>query len=110
MPPELNPIDVLTLVALARLGEDAYGVPVREEIASVTGREVSMAAVYASLDRLERQGLAVPWQSEPRPERGGRSRRHFTLTAAGRAALRAERAVMARMWRGISASGEGRRR
>jgi len=109
MPQNLGQLDVLTMLAMARLGDDAYGVTVREEIAAVTGRDVSMAAVYAALDRLERAGLARPWQSEPRPERGGRARRHFALTAAGRAALSAERAVMTRMWRGVTLPDEGRR-
>ena len=85
----LSQLEVLALLALARLGDDAYGVTVREEIATVTGRDVSMAAIYAALDRLERSGLVRPWQSEPRPERGGRARRHFALTAAGRVPKRA---------------------
>jgi DNA-binding PadR family transcriptional regulator len=57
-----------------------------------------MAAVYAALDRLERQGLTGSWRSEPRPERGGRARRHFQLTDAGRHALRHERDLMRRVW------------
>jgi PadR family transcriptional regulator len=106
----LSQLEVLALLALARLGDDAYGVTVREEIATVTGRDVSMAAVYAALDRLERIGLARPWRSEPRPERGGRARRHFAITAVGRTALRTERAIMMRMWQGVTLSDEGRRR
>jgi DNA-binding PadR family transcriptional regulator len=106
----LTQLELLALVSLARLGDDAYGVTVQEDIAAVTGRDVSMAAVYAALDRLERQGLARPWHSDPRPERGGRARRHFELTAAGRGALRIERAVMTRMWQGVSLPEEGRRR
>lgn len=101
----LSRLDVLALLALSRLGEQAYGVTVREDIAAVTGRDVSMAAVYAALDRLERRGLVRAWHSEPRPERGGRARRHFAPTAAGRAALRTERALLARMWRGVTLPG-----
>jgi PadR family transcriptional regulator len=99
-------LDVLALLALSRLGEGAYGVTVREDIASVTGRDVSMAAVYAALDRLERRGLVEAWHSEPRPERGGRARRHFAPTPAGLAALRAERDLLARMWRGVTVPGK----
>jgi PadR family transcriptional regulator PadR len=110
MPPLVHTLDVLTLVALARLGDEAYGVTVREDIAGVTGRDVSIAAVYAALDRLTRQGLIRPWQSEPRAERGGRSRRHFALTSSGRSALRIERETVARLWRGVSIMAEARRR
>ena len=110
MAQNLSRLELLALVALARLGDDGYGVTVQQEIATVTGREVSMAAIYAALDRLERGGLVRPWQSEPRPERGGRARRHFALTAAARAALRTERAIMTRMWQGVTLPDEGRRR
>jgi DNA-binding PadR family transcriptional regulator len=98
----LNRLDLLTLLALTRLGDDGYGVTVREDITAVTGREASMAAVYVALERLEGLGLVRSWQSDSRPERGGRSRRHFRLTATGRAALLDERLLRARMWRGAS--------
>jgi DNA-binding PadR family transcriptional regulator len=101
VPAELHQIELLSLVALAKLGDEAYGVTVRDEIADLTGRDVSMAAVYAALDRLERQGLVKPWMSAPRPERGGRARRHFSLTAPGRERLRREREVARRMWRAV---------
>lgn len=107
MRPSLDRLELLALLALTRLGEDAYGVTVCDDISAVTSREVSMAAVYAALDRLERGGLVRAWQSEPRPERGGRARRHFALTAAGRGALRDERALMTRMWRGVTLPGKG---
>jgi DNA-binding PadR family transcriptional regulator len=110
MPPELHQIELLSLVALARLGDEAYGVTVREEIARLTGRDVSMAAVYAALDRLERRKLVKPWLSAPRAERGGRARRHFSLTAAGRDHLGREREVAMRLWKGLTfESDRGRR-
>jgi len=98
---------VLALLALARLGEDAYGVAVCEDISAITGRDVSVAAVYVALDRLERRGLVKAWWSESRPERGGRRRRHFTPTPAGQAALRDERALMTKMWRGVTLPDKG---
>jgi PadR family transcriptional regulator PadR len=107
MRPALSQLDVLALLAVGRLGDDAYGVTVCEDISSVTGRDVSIAAVYVALDRLDRRGLVRAWSSEPRPERGGRSRRHFVPTAAGHAALRAERALMTKMWRGVTLPGKG---
>jgi DNA-binding PadR family transcriptional regulator len=108
-PAELNRVEVLTLVAIARLTDDAYGVAIRQEIEDCSGRDVSMAAVYAALDRLERQRLIRSWVSEPRPQPGGRARRHFALTDDGRALVRRERASAMRLWRGLPAGAIGRR-
>jgi DNA-binding PadR family transcriptional regulator len=106
----LNHVEVLTLVAIARLAEAAYGVTIREEIGRSAGRDVSMAAVYAALDRLEGHGLTRAWLSEPRPERGGRARRHYQLTATGRAALQREGLAAVRMWKSVlpQLGGDGR--
>jgi DNA-binding PadR family transcriptional regulator len=101
---------MLTLAGIARVGDDAYGVTIRQEIADCTGREVSMAAVYAPLERLELQGLIRPRLSDSLPERGGRARRHYSLTAAGGEVVRRERANALRMWQGVPPRGnEGRR-
>ena len=105
-----NHLELLVLIAMARLGETAYGVTIRQEIATCTRREVSMAAVYAALDRLERQRFVRPWWSEPRAERGGRARRHYRLTADAREWLRRERETTLRMWRGVSLDPGGRHR
>jgi PadR family transcriptional regulator PadR len=93
--------DLLVLVAMARLGDDAYGVTIREEIADCSGRRVSLAAIYAALDRFERLGLAEAWLSPPLPERGGRARRHYRLSAKGRGLVRREREIALKMWRGV---------
>lgn len=100
-PEPLTETEQLVLLALVRLGEDAYGVPVRAEIEARSGRAVSLAAVYAALDRLEARGQVESWLSEPLPERGGRARKHFRISAAGAAALWQSREVMARMWKGL---------
>jgi len=100
-PDALNQTEHLVLLALARLGEEAYGVTIRREIEARTGRAVSTAAVYAALDRLERAGLVRPWLSDPLPERGGRARRHFQLRSRGAEVLRAERAAIDRLWDGL---------
>jgi PadR family transcriptional regulator, regulatory protein PadR len=110
MAPTLTRLEILVLLALARLGEAGYGVSVQAAIAEGTGHDVSMAAVYVAMERLEAQGLTETTQSAPRPERGGRSRRHHALTAAGRTALRRERDAMEHMWRGVSLNLEGRRK
>jgi DNA-binding PadR family transcriptional regulator len=98
----LSHLELLTLVALARLGDEAYAVPIARDIRTSTGRSASIAAVYGALDRLDRLGLAAAWLSEPRPERGGRARRQYRLTAAGRDLVRRERDQALRMWRGVA--------
>ena len=106
----LNQIEVFTLVAVLRLGDEAYGVSIHEETERVAARGVSMAGVYSALDRLERQGLTRSWMSEPRAEQGGRARKHYELTAAGRELVREERERALRMWRGLTPGLQGRRR
>lgn len=89
------------LLAIVHLGENAYGVTIRQEIEARTGRDVAVGALYTSLSRLEKKGYVRSEMSDPTPQRGGRSRRHFTLRAAGAAALRQSRARMDRMWEGL---------
>jgi DNA-binding PadR family transcriptional regulator len=96
-----NETDQLILLALVRLGDDAYGVTIGREIEERTGRSLALATVYATLDRLEARTFVESWISEPRPERGGRSRKHFRITPLGATALREAQAAMARMWQGL---------
>lgn len=87
------------LLALARLGPgEAYGVPVRDEIRERTGWEPSLAAVYAALARMEDRGWVASRTSEPLPQRGGRSRKHFHLLPQGAEVVLEARAQMERMW------------
>jgi PadR family transcriptional regulator PadR len=101
MPKPLTPLEFLTLIAIARLGDASYAVPIRSEIKAFADRNVSVAAVYGALDRLDRLGFAAAWLSDPLPERGGRARRHYRLTAVGRELVRRERESALRMWRGV---------
>jgi DNA-binding PadR family transcriptional regulator len=106
----LNRVELLTLVAAHRLADDeAYGVTIQREIASLNGREISMGAVYAALERLERLGLVRPRLSEPRSERGGRARRIVTVTATGLESIRLARAEALRLWGAVSIPRGGRR-
>jgi DNA-binding PadR family transcriptional regulator len=98
----IGEFEQLLLLAIVRLGDDAYGVTIRREIADRTGRDVAIGALYTSLDRLERKGFVRSTMSEPTPERGGRSRRHFRLKPVGAAALRQSRERLARMWEGLT--------
>lgn len=102
----LNDLEQLILLALLRIGDEAYGVSVHEEIATRAQRGVSIAAIYAALERLERRGHVEIWMSEPTPERGGRAKKHFRVTSAGAAALRRARASMDAMWAGLESHPE----
>jgi DNA-binding PadR family transcriptional regulator len=86
-PPVLGEFEQLVLFALYRLGPDAYGAQIRREIEARTRRELSISAVYTTLDRLEAKGLVASRTGDPTPTRGGRRRKHFTLLAPGRRAM-----------------------
>jgi DNA-binding PadR family transcriptional regulator len=88
-PATLGEFEQLVLLALVRLRDNAYGVTIRAEIERRAGREVSIAAVYTTLDRLERKRFVSSWIGEPTAQRGGRSKRYFRLEPAGADALAA---------------------
>jgi DNA-binding PadR family transcriptional regulator len=79
----LGHFELLVLLALLRQGEDAYGVPIADAIEESTGKPVILASVYNTLERLEQKGLVKSAVGEPTPERGGRAKRYFAVTAAG---------------------------
>lgn len=97
----LGEFEQLVLLALLRLGEGAYGVTVRRELAGRAGRRASIGAVYATLDRLEAKGYVSSQVGEPTPERGGRAKRCFLLTPAGEAALRRSLGELSAMLDGL---------
>jgi PadR family transcriptional regulator PadR len=92
----LGSFEEQVLLAVLRAGE-AYGMAVRREIESATGRDVAIGAVYATLDRMEAKGLVESERSGP----GERSRRVFAVTQGGARALAATRAMRERLWQGI---------
>jgi DNA-binding PadR family transcriptional regulator len=90
----LGEFEHITILALLRLADRAYGVTVRQEIEFRTSREVSIGAVYATLDRLETKGYVKSQRGDPTPERGGRAKRFFRVTAKGMLAVnRTQRAL-----------------
>ena len=97
----LGEFEHITLLALLRLEDKAYGVTVRQEIQSRANREVSIGAVYATLDRLEAKGYATSQRGDPTPERGGRSKRFFRVTVKGVAALNRTQQALQRMTEGL---------
>ena len=94
--------ELYVMLALAHLGDDAYGVTIRREIEARTGRTVAIGAVYATLARLEEKGIVRFRVSDPQPVQGGRARKYFSLTGAGVRALRHSTAMLARMMAGLS--------
>jgi DNA-binding PadR family transcriptional regulator len=85
----IGQFEQLALTAILALGEKAYGVTIHEAVGALAApKTVSLGSVYATLDRLEEKGLIESWLSDPTPERGGRSKRHYRLQAAGARALR----------------------
>ena len=97
----LGEFEQIVLLAVLRLGEGAYAIPIREEIEQRTRRRVARGALYTALERLEDKRCLRSRMSAPLPERGGRSRRYFTLSPAGLAALRASRETLLNLWQGI---------
>src|ERR687891_1340765 len=86
-PVNLGEFEQLILLAILRLRENAYGVTIRAELADRAGRKVAPGALYTALERLETKGLITSRMSAPTPQRGGRAKRHVTVTAAGMEAL-----------------------
>src|SRR2546430_15561444 len=98
----LGEFEYLILAAGARLGEEAYGAAIREEVERRTGRRCSMGALYTTLDRLEAKGLVKTWMGDPTPQRGGRPKRMVRVTAKGIQAATAFYDAVMRVSRGVS--------
>jgi len=97
----LGEMELLVLLALMRLGDKAYGVPISQELLNLAGREVALGSVYAALDRLQEKGFVTSALGDPTPERGGRAKRYFRVTPAGLRALRMTRTALTNLWSGI---------
>jgi DNA-binding PadR family transcriptional regulator len=94
----LGDLEELVLLAVRRLGEEADGGRVREQLSEHAERSVSVSTVYVTLMRLEEKGYARSWKGEPSGTRGGKAKRHYALTPEGVDALERVRAVRERMW------------
>jgi DNA-binding PadR family transcriptional regulator len=102
----LGEFEQIVLLAMARVGEQAYAVSIHDEILQTTGRSVSIPAVYVTLSRLEKKGLVRSWMGEPSPTRGGRAKRYFELADEGREALEESREVFDQLWDGLKLEAE----
>jgi len=99
----LSKLEELVLIAVLKLGDEAYGTSVYDHIVGLTGREVTVSSVYFPLERLVRRGYLRASQGEPTPKRGGMGKRYYRVTKTGLAVLRDNRAVNLAAWRGVAA-------
>lgn len=98
----LGEFEQLVLLALVRLGAEAYGVAIRDEIEREAGRDVTLGAVYTTLLRLENKGLVASRLGDPTPQRGGRRKKYYRPLAAGKRELAASVNALRRMTRGLT--------
>ena len=99
----LGEFEQVVLLAVLRLGDEAYAVPILDEIAQRTGRAVSRGSVYVTLDRLETKGYLRSRLGDPTSERGGRAKRFYALRPRALEALRDSRRALIALWRGFEA-------
>jgi PadR family transcriptional regulator PadR len=99
----LTDFELLILLAVLRIGEDAYGVPIAREIEATGRRTVLLGAVYAALERLQSMGLVSSTVGDPTPERGGRAKRFFRVTAKGLKAVKETQRALVAMWTNVPA-------
>jgi len=100
-PSHLGEFELLVMLTVMRLGEGAYGVPISREIEQQTGRDVAFGAVYATLERLQKKGFVCSNLGDATPERGGRAKRYFRVTATGLRTVRETKQSLIRLWRGL---------
>ena len=97
----LTDFELMILLAILRIGDDAYGVPIAKEIENTGKRTALLGAIYAALDRLEENGLVTSSYGDPTPERGGRAKRYFKVTGKGLKAVKDTRRAFTALWSGI---------
>jgi PadR family transcriptional regulator PadR len=98
---QLGNFELMVMLVLIRLGENAYGVPICEELEKRTGRDVAIGSVYAALERLEDKGFVASLLGEPTPERGGRAKKYFRVTARGLKEVRETQRSLMKLWYGL---------
>jgi PadR family transcriptional regulator PadR len=98
----LGNLELMVLLSLMHVGDNAYGVPISQEIEARTGRDVALGSVYAALDRLEKKGFVTSTLGDPTPERGGRAKRYFQISAKGVREVRDAQRMLTNMWKNLS--------
>src|SRR5215831_4633081 len=97
----LGGFELQVLLAVMRLGDEAYGVPIADTIEEASGRDVAAGSIYITLDRLKSKGLITSRLGESTPERGGRAKTYFQITARGARAVRHAQRTLVTLWRGV---------
>jgi PadR family transcriptional regulator PadR len=97
----LGGLENLLLLAVLRLDNRAYGVSIRLELLDRAGKDIAIGAIYTGMDRLEQKGFVRSWTGEPTPERGGKAKRFYCITAQGKAALNETQRALHRLSRGL---------
>jgi PadR family transcriptional regulator, regulatory protein PadR len=95
----LGQFELMVLLAVISVGDEAYGVPITRELEAASGREVGIGSVYAALERLQEKSLVSSRTGDPTPERGGRAKQYFHATAMGLRAAREARRTLEHLWR-----------
>jgi DNA-binding PadR family transcriptional regulator len=97
----LTDFELMILLAILRLGDEAYGVPIAKEIEEIGGRTALLGAIYAALERLENNGLVTSSYGDPTAARGGRAKRYFAVTRKGLKAVKDTQRAFTALWSGI---------
>jgi DNA-binding PadR family transcriptional regulator len=97
----LGEFELMLLLAVIHLGDEAYGVPISRELERHRGKNVSLGSVYAAMERLEGKGLVVSSMGDPTPERGGKAKRYFRITKEGLRQVHDTRRVLTSLWQTI---------
>jgi PadR family transcriptional regulator len=97
----LGDFELIVLLAVMRLGDDAYGVPISREIEQQSGREVALGKVYAVLERLEGRKLVSSYLGKPTAQRGGKAKRYFRITPNGLRKAQETREALIKLWHGL---------
>jgi len=97
----LGELELMLLLAVIHLGDEAYGVPISRELEKHRGKDVAVGSVYAALERLEAKGLVTSTLGDPTPERGGKAKRFFRITKEGLRQVHETRRVLTRLWHTI---------
>ena len=100
-PQLLTDFELMILLAILRAGDEAYGVVIAKEIETTAKRSVLLGAVYAALERLERNGLVASKLGEPTATRGGRAKRYYRVTPQGLRAVKDTRRALVALWSGV---------
>lgn len=101
----LGEFEQFLLLAILRLGDNAYGSTIRQLLAESINRDVTIGALYTTLERLEKKGLVESKMGESTSERGGRAKKYFKVSAQGQSALRRSKQALSNMWQGLTLKG-----